>query len=90
MLIADYWFVRQKKLALADLYLETGEYRYWRGWNWRAVVATLAGCGMAWGVPALRIYGWFVGFGTAFIVHLVLMKISVPEPSPRLRGEGAA
>jgi cytosine/uracil/thiamine/allantoin permease len=34
---------------------------------------------MAWGVPALRIYGWFVGFGVAFIVHLVLMKVVAPK-----------
>ena len=74
VLIADYWIVRDKKLALPDLYLERGEYRYAGGWNWRAVVATVAGCAMAWGVPPLRDYGWFIGFGVAFVVHLILMK----------------
>src|SRR6058998_3129644 len=37
VLIADYWIVRDKRLALPDLYLERGEYTYSRGWNWRAV-----------------------------------------------------
>ena len=45
VLIADYWVVRDKRLALPDLYLEKGEYTYSRGWNWRAVVATVAGFG---------------------------------------------
>src|SRR2546421_11748992 len=43
VLIADYWLIRDKSLNLADLYRERGEYSYKAGWNWRAVVATLAG-----------------------------------------------
>ena len=68
VLIADYWLVRKKRLKLEDLYLTHGVYRYSGGWNWRAVVATLAGCALAWGglvVPALKplySYAWFVGF----------------------------
>jgi NCS1 family nucleobase:cation symporter-1 len=80
VLIADYWIVRDRKLSLPDLYLENGEYTYAAGWNWRAVVATVAGCALAWGglvIPALKPlydYAWFVGFGTAFVVHLALMR----------------
>ena len=48
VLIADYWLVRDKKLALGDLYRTKGVYAYTQGWNWRAVVATLIGCGLAW------------------------------------------
>src|SRR5438128_99457 len=43
VMIADYWLVRRKRLALGDLYRTHGEYTYSGGWNWRAVVATLAG-----------------------------------------------
>jgi NCS1 family nucleobase:cation symporter-1 len=80
VLIADYWVVRRRELALEDLYLTDGAYRYSSGWNWRAVVATLAGCALAWGgkvVPALGPlvdYGWFVGFGVAFALHALLMR----------------
>ena len=88
VLIADYWLVRDKELKLADLYRENGAYRYAGGWNWRAVVATIAGCFFAWiglRVQPLHIlfdYGWFVGFGVAFVLHLVLMKVSKPEIVP--------
>src|SRR5258705_9608795 len=82
VLIADYWLVRKKRLALGDLYRKQGAYTYNGGWNWRAIVATLIGCGLAWVglvVPSLRPiydYGWFVGFGAAAITHMALMRIA--------------
>lgn len=82
VLIADYWFVRNKHLDLPDLYRKKGRYG---GWNWRAVAATVAGCIFAWAgliIPSLRIlydYAWFVGFGVSFLVHLVLMKVFPPS-----------
>jgi NCS1 family nucleobase:cation symporter-1 len=85
VLIADYWLVRGKRLELGDLYRTRGAYTYSGGWNWRAVVATLAGCFFAWIgllVPALRPlydYAWFVGFGASFVAHYALMKIAPPR-----------
>jgi NCS1 family nucleobase:cation symporter-1 len=85
VLIADYWFVRDKKLVLGDLYRHEGVYRYAKGWNWRAIVATVAGCTLAWigkWVPAFKPlydYAWFVGFVVAFIVHYALMKTTGPD-----------
>ncbi len=79
ILIVDYWIVRRRNLALTDLYLEAGEYRYINGWNWKAVVATLVGCLSAWigaFVPALSIlyqYAWFVGFGVSALTYYFLM-----------------
>jgi NCS1 family nucleobase:cation symporter-1 len=89
VLIADYWLVRRRRLVLGDLYRKDGAYTYAGGWNWRAVAATLAGCGLAWIgliVPALRTlydYAWFVGFGTAGVLHLVLMKLLPPRGMAR-------
>jgi len=80
VLIADYWLVRKKRLELGDLYRQEGAYTYNGGWNWRAIVATLIGCGLAWIgliVPAMRPlydYAWFVGFGAAGVTHLLLMR----------------
>jgi NCS1 family nucleobase:cation symporter-1 len=99
VLIADYWILRRKNLNLGDLYRINGIYR---GWNFRAILATLLGCGLAWSwwavlgiIWALKEigqeppqwlfdveqyakipfdYGWFVGFGVAFMVHIVLTK----------------
>src|SRR5436305_4328487 len=75
VLIADYWLVRKKRLELGDLYRKQGVYTYNGGWNWRAVIATLLGCALAWGGKILEWFGltitwlldlyayaWFVGF----------------------------
>src|SRR6266540_2024832 len=73
VLIADYWIVRKKELALEDLYLADG--RYGR-WNAAGIIATAAGCAAAWGgllVPVMRPlydYAWFVGFGVAAIAYV--------------------
>ena len=86
VLIADYWLVRGTRLRLEDLYLPDGAYRYASGWNWRAVVATGLGCALAWGglvfppLKPLYDYAWFVGFGVAFAVHAVLMRMAPPPP----------
>jgi NCS1 family nucleobase:cation symporter-1 len=62
------------------LYLVDGSYRYSAGWNAAAVVATLAGCALAWGglvVPMLKPlydYAWFVGFAVSFALYVVLMR----------------
>ena len=87
ILIVDYWLVRRKQLILPDLYKVRGAYSYAGGWNWRAVVATLLGCGLAWGglvIPALKPlydYGWFVGFFASGAIYLGLMKLTAPVES---------
>jgi len=79
VLIADYWIVRRKELNLADLYLPQGEYG---GWSLPAVVATLAGCALAWGglvyspMRPLYDYGWFVGFFAAALIYVGLKRRS--------------
>jgi cytosine/uracil/thiamine/allantoin permease len=56
-----------------------------RGWNWRAVLATLIGCALAWigvFVPKLKPlydYAWFVGFGASALTYLLLMKLAPPQ-----------
>lgn len=80
VMIADYWVVRKKTLVLEDLYLPDGTYRFSKGWNPVAVVATLVGCGLAWGglvwapMKPLFDYGWFIGFAAAFVIYVVGMK----------------
>ena len=78
VLIADYWIVRRRTLQLGDLYLPKGEYG---GWSAPAVMATLAGCALAWGglvIPSLRPlydYAWFVGFFGAGALYLGLKRV---------------
>jgi NCS1 family nucleobase:cation symporter-1 len=84
VLIADYWLVRKKKLQLEDLYLLEGSYLYRYAVNWRAVLATVVGCALAWGglvIPAMAPlvdYGWFVGAFSAGALYYVLCK-TAPE-----------
>jgi NCS1 family nucleobase:cation symporter-1 len=91
VLIVDYWLVRRKELALGDLYRRRGDYSYLGGWNVRAVIATLIGCALAWSGPILHHagmsvwffdklydYAWFVGFGVAGLVHLILTVMLPP------------
>jgi nucleobase:cation symporter-1, NCS1 family len=79
VLIADYWIVRRRHLSLDDLYLTDG--RYGR-WNAAGIIATLAGCALAWGGliwPPLRPlydYAWFVGFAVAAGTYLALPRRS--------------
>lgn len=95
VLIADYWLVRGQRLALGDLYRTRGTYRYDGGWNWRAVIATLLGCGIAWIGPVLSWFGvqvlilrilydfaWFVGFGVAGGTYFLLMMLAPPQAEP--------
>jgi len=87
VLVIDYWVIRRKQLALGDLYTTEGAYAYAGGWNWRAVVATVIGCALAWiglKVPSLHIlydFGWFVGFGSAALSYWLLMKAFRPQPA---------
>lgn len=79
VLIVDYWLIRKKKLFLQDLYTEKGVYEYKRGWNVKAVIATILGCVAAWiglVVPALRglyDYAWFVGVGVSALSYYLMM-----------------
>ena len=85
VLIVDYWIIRRRRLQLEDLYLVDGAYSYHRGWNWRAVVATLAGCALAWGglaLPWLRPlfdYAWFVGL---FVAAALYWALTAPLGAP--------
>jgi NCS1 family nucleobase:cation symporter-1 len=80
VLIIDYWVLRKTELDLRSLYVGDGAYRYTRGWNIPAVVATVAGCTVAllgafW-APMRVIYdwSWFVGFGVSAGLYYALMR----------------
>ncbi len=88
VMIADYFVIRKKIIAVEDLYRRDGFYEFTRGTNWRAIAALGAGIGVALVglvVPALRPlydYAWFVGFGVAFLVYLALMRGAEGQRTP--------
>jgi NCS1 family nucleobase:cation symporter-1 len=81
VLICDYWIIRRRRLALADLYRRDGAYSYGSplGTNWAAIVATVAGCFVAWiGIfvePLHWLYdaAWFSGTITSGTIYAAWM-----------------
>jgi len=75
ILICDYFVRRKRNLSSEDLYRRGGVYEYSRGVNWRAILALVAGCAVAFvglvyaPVRVLYDYAWFVGFGVSFIAY---------------------
>lgn len=81
ILIADYFVVRKKTLALAELYKMDGEYSYGAtGFNRSAMIALFIGVFVAligYWVPALNFLyslSWFTGFIISFGLYVILMK----------------
>lgn len=89
VMLADYYVVRRTRLDAAALYSETGEYSYGgRGYNWRAMVALVAGIlpnvpgflnaasnGSIDAPPffkSLYPYAWFVSLLLAAGIHMAL------------------
>jgi len=78
-MIADYFFIRGTRLDTESLYRREGPYEYVKGVNPKALVALGAGVFAALVgliVPDLRFlydYAWFVGFGVAAVVYIILM-----------------
>ena len=80
VMIADYFLIRRTRLKVDDLYRRQGLYEYDNGINPRAVAALATGIVVALlglVIPALRLlydYAWFVGFGVAGVVYVMLMQ----------------
>lgn len=81
VLVADYFFIRRKKLLVADLYERKGAYAYGgSGFNPAALIATAIGCGLAWiglvvkPLAVLYDYAWFMGAGGAGLAYWLLMQ----------------
>jgi NCS1 family nucleobase:cation symporter-1 len=84
IMIADYFIIRKTELKLKELYTIDGEYTYSGGFNLASILSLLAGVGVALVgrfIPSLEWlfnYSWFVGFGVAFAMYIVLMR-ALPE-----------
>ena len=84
VMVCDYFLIRGTELDINSLYHREGSYHYSKGFNPRALVALGAGVGAALvglvvqPLHFLYDYAWFVGFFTAGIVYVVLMKLAAP------------
>ncbi len=89
VLIADYFVIRYTKLNQLGLYLKDGPYWYAGGFNPLAIIALVLGIapcvpGFLAQVTSLAIpkmwtdlyhYAWFISFGIAFVVYVVLTML---------------
>jgi NCS1 family nucleobase:cation symporter-1 len=88
IMICDYYLIRHRQLVVEDLYRRDGIYKYWRGFNLRAILALFAGVAMALigvAVPAMRWlydYAWFVGFFISGGLYLILMRRRINPELP--------
>ena len=84
IMVADYFLIRKTELDVNSLYHREGIYYYAKGINPRAMFALVLGVVTALigvFVPSLRFlydYAWFVGFFTAGIAYLAMMRVAVP------------
>ncbi len=80
VILADYLYIRRGQLKLADLYSESGDYRYGNGVNAAAIIATIAGIVVALlgkAHPSLTFLfngAWFSASIVSFIVYALLMR----------------
>jgi len=81
ILITDYYFIRKKRVELAELYKESGIYSYKNtGFNKAAIIALLIGVFLAligYWVPAFNFLyslSWFTGFIISSLIYYFIMK----------------
>ena len=80
ILICDYFVIRKKKVALAELYKTKGAYSYTLGFNMASMVALATGVLAAiigfWVPVLVPLYkmSWFTGFFVAFVVYYFMMR----------------
>src|SRR3984893_7173635 len=82
IMICDYYLIRHRSLDLPELYRRGGAYEYFRGFNFKALLALAAGILIALiglVVPLLRWlydYAWFIGFLVSASLYWFLMRHS--------------
>lgn len=92
IILVDYFLLRKQQLVVDDLYRESGEYSYSGGFNYRAIIALLAG--VIPNIPGFLVqigvlnadqwqasvslyhYAWFIGFAISGAVYYLLGLIT--------------
>ncbi|WP_100374511.1 NCS1 family transporter [Bacillus sp. FJAT-45037] len=71
ILVADYYFIRKRRVNVHDLYRENGQYQYWKGLNLAGLIAWVVGGGAAY---FIQTYSFIVGFVVGAAIYYVLAK----------------
>ncbi len=72
LILADYYFLRRRRVNVPELYISDGQYAGIKGWNFVGIIGLIIGfvCGMFSGS-----YSWMVAVLTAGISYLILQKV---------------
>ncbi|TAN11597.1 MAG: nitrate reductase [Burkholderiaceae bacterium] len=93
IILVDYYLIARRRVEVEQLYQENGIYRFHRGWNMAALIATIVGGLFSSALPLLTdwmpewwgIYGWFFGVLIGAVVYGVLCRLPVMKhPFARL------
>ena len=80
IMVADYYFIRRRRLNVPDLYKLDGQYRYTGGFNLAGLAAWIvAGSVAAW----YSQYAFLIGFPLGLLIYLVLMRAFVLPRHPQ-------
>jgi NCS1 family nucleobase:cation symporter-1 len=71
ILVADYYFIRKRRVNVPDLYESNGQYKYRYGVNVAGFIAWIAGAVSSYFVPS---YSFLVGFVVGAICYYLLAK----------------
>jgi NCS1 family nucleobase:cation symporter-1 len=71
ILVADYYFIRKRRVNVPDLYEENGQYKYAHGINVAGFIAWIVGAVASYFVPS---YGFLAGFLIGAVCYYVLAK----------------
>src|SRR5438128_2976141 len=87
VILVDYYLIAKSEINIDALYVESGEYRYWGGFNIAAFIAAGIGALFSSVLPNFThvlpswwgVYGWFFGVGIAGGAYFVLSML-MPRP----------
>ncbi|MCO4792421.1 MAG: NCS1 family nucleobase:cation symporter-1 [Bacteriovoracaceae bacterium] len=92
ILLTDYFIVRKQTLKVEDLYKSDGEYTYFKGFNFAAIIAFVVGVipnvpgflhqiGVTSSISpffeTIYSYAWFVGLPLAGVIYFAMMKFNI-------------
>ncbi|MDQ0207278.1 NCS1 family transporter [Alkalicoccobacillus murimartini] len=71
ILVADYYFIRKRRVNVTELYEEKGQYHYWKGLNVAGLLSWVIGGGVSLLLPS---YSYLVGLVAGGLLYYVSAK----------------
>ncbi len=90
VILVDYYLIAKQRVDVPQLYVTDGAYRFTRGWNINALVATAVGALFSSVLPHVGsllpgwwgTYGWFFGVAIGGLVYFGMERLRPRRPAP--------